>query len=188
MADFGVAWKGQYPNCEPVGYLMRQAGAPNWLRFHSLPHSKRYPETDQERETLLARQNELAIEVLGSGEPCWLAQTCWQSSGKGELQDSLGARREHALSFAFRFTDDPGSDEVVVSVYAAQTSWTKGRFDKLLLAIADERGRALWMSASTGSVFAPYDGGVDLFLPNPSAVEDLAAKHAAWLPSHLEGL
>lgn len=83
VSDFEVAWNGYYPNCPPLGYLMRAAGARHWLRFHSLPESKRYAETDEERNILLFRQNALADEVLGAGDACWLVQTLLVESGLG---------------------------------------------------------------------------------------------------------
>jgi hypothetical protein len=69
-------------------------------------------------------------------------------------------------------------------VYAAQNQWTDHAFDDLLWAIANEQApRTLWMSVSTGAVFAPYDGGADLFLPTAQQVDDLRAKHRHWLSS-----
>lgn len=48
-------------------------------------------------------------------------------------------------------------------------------FDELLLAIADEQGApTLLFSSVTGSVFARYDGGVNIFLPAASNAEKLS--------------
>ena len=59
MREFEEAWRRLYPVTEPVGWTMRRAHGHHWVRFHSLPLSKRYAETDEERQTLLVRSNEL---------------------------------------------------------------------------------------------------------------------------------
>jgi hypothetical protein len=72
---------------------------------------------------------------------------------------------------------------------AAPTVWKKGIFDGTLLRIADEEaGPTLWVSEADGALFAPYDGGVDLFLPVKAKWEELRAKYASWLPMNPAGL
>jgi hypothetical protein len=190
MDDFEKAWRGFYPSCYPIGYMMRSAGAEHWIRFHSLPQSKRYADSDDEVRTLLHRQNELAREVLGS-TPCWLVQTCWETPrGSVEVSDekvAFSACREFKLSFSFRFIQEDG--EVGWNAFTRLTSWGDRTFDGLLLAIAGERAApTMWVSNDTGAVFAPYDGGVDLFLPMAASVESLKSKHADWLSRHSKGL
>jgi hypothetical protein len=66
-------------------------------------------------------------------------------------------------------------------VYAVQTISSHGAFDRLFRAVAEQNTASLiWMSES-GSVFAPYDSGVDLFLRKFSTCEALKARHADWL-------
>jgi hypothetical protein len=162
-------------------------GAANRLRFHSLPASKRYADTDEERSLLLGRQKVLALEVLGD-QPCWLVQAHWVlRAGEREVadpHDPFRATREWNLAFAFEILEDDGEEGRPWRVYAAEVRWAPGRFDELLLSIADEKaGPTLWMGAD-GAIFAPYDGGVDLFLPDAGALQRLAAQHPDWLPTH----
>ena len=64
---------------------------------------------------------------------------------------------------------------------AVQTSWSPGRFDDLLLAVADEKARPrLWMAAN-GAIFAPYNGGVDLFLPDVTQVQRMSERQGLAL-------
>ena len=46
----------------PVSFLMREAHPECWFRIHSLPEGKRYPESDAEWETLLARHREGEVD------------------------------------------------------------------------------------------------------------------------------
>ncbi len=34
-------WNMQFPDCEPVAHLLREAFPSRWVRFHGLPGSKR---------------------------------------------------------------------------------------------------------------------------------------------------
>lgn len=163
-------------------------GAANRLRFHSLPSSKQYADTDEERSVLLSRQNLLALEVLGD-RPCWLVQGHWVAEAQEwdmvDEPDWFLATRKWKLDFAFEFLEDDGDEGRPWRIYAAQVHWSPGRFDDLLLSIADERaGPTLWMGTD-GAIFAPYDGGVDLFLPDAETVQRLAARHPDWLPKDL---
>ncbi len=46
----------------------------------------------------------------------------------------------------------------------------------------------MWISSSTGAVFAPYDGGFDLFLPDAGMALELRRRHPDWLSDHPLGL
>jgi hypothetical protein len=70
---------------------------------------------------------------------------------------------------------EPGTEfEQRWEAFAGLTAWASGQFDGLLRDIADERAApTLWCSGETGAVFAPYDGGIDLFLPDKGRVREL---------------
>lgn len=194
MSEFAAFWKINYPLTFPVGWMMRATETGWWTRFHSLPLSKRYPETDDERAALLDRQNQLAGEVLGEGGPIWLVQTHWVTpegyTDVSNANDPFQESCEYSLSPAFSFFRDEGDGEVSSwNVMAAPLIWKTGAFDGSLLRIADEKaGDTLWVSITDGAVFAPYDGGVDLFLPSEARVQALRLKHVSWLPTHPAGL
>lgn len=178
--------------------MLRNGGAENWIRFHSLPQSKRHADTDGEYATILARQNTLAAEVLGN-TPCWLVQAHWTLPDgviPAYLYDRYWATREYGLAYAFEFLEADGADDddpdrepdTPWRVHAGRAEWSSGRFDRLLLAIADDQaGPTLWMG-NDGAIFTPYDGGIDVFLPNSAAVAQLKSRHSEWLSDHPLGL
>ena len=45
-------WAAQWSPCPPVGHELRVIHPDRWVRFHSLPGSKRYAEDDAEYATL----------------------------------------------------------------------------------------------------------------------------------------
>src|SRR5688572_12438686 len=68
-------WDRRFPNCEPIGHHLRVAFADRWVRFHSLPDSKRYPEDETEYAELLARHNVVLGELAGPGNRVVLLTT-----------------------------------------------------------------------------------------------------------------
>ncbi|MEV0456725.1 DUF3885 domain-containing protein [Catellatospora methionotrophica] len=48
-------WEQQWPECPPVAYLLGSRYPDRWVRFHTLPGSKRYPENEDEYRTVLNR-------------------------------------------------------------------------------------------------------------------------------------
>lgn len=186
MTDFEVFWKTHYPNASPTGWMMRNAGAKYWIRFHSLPESKQYADDEEEWAILLSRQNELAAEVIGEGQICWMVQSRWPASDQGNELDYFRETRENGLNNAFTFLSEIDEDDAVQWTAAAiLTVWHQGAFDGALRRIADEKaGPTIWISVATGSVFAPYDGGVDLFLDDEGKMNALRNKHEEWLPAH----
>lgn len=183
MRDFECDWRRHYGDALPVAHHLRNAGVGHWLRFHSLPESKRYAETDAERSVILERQNTLGTEVLGDGVQCWLVQACFNT----HEGPPLFVARD--MTFVRHVADPDDPEDPPIDIYARRAVWTAGGFDGLLQAVSEfEAGFVLWMSTATGVVFAPYDGGVDLFLESSPAAQALAMKHADWLSAHPQGL
>ena len=73
--------------------------------------------------------------------------------------------------------------------FALNITWRSGAFDELLLAVAQERvGPILFANIENRSIYAPYDGGADLFFPSSAAAE-LAKQHFAyWLSKREDGM
>ncbi|SDC53275.1 hypothetical protein SAMN05216410_1847 [Sanguibacter gelidistatuariae] len=61
-------WERSWPGTQPVGYLLKSTHEARWVRFHSLPESKRYAELPEEHEEILRRHRTVLAELLtGSG-------------------------------------------------------------------------------------------------------------------------
>ena len=174
--EFRRDWGAYYSTCPPLGWTLRNRVGLPWVRFHALPGSKRYADNQAEQSIILSRANALGDGLLGADQWCWIVE--------GET-DGPSAPSEVALSWTE--TDDP--DDPTWSFYARRERWRAGTSDAKLLSIADdEPRRAIWMRCDDGAVFAPYDGGFDLFPISWEAVSQLKAAWPAWLPDHPAGL
>lgn len=174
--QFRRDWARYHPTCLPLGWMLRSCARAPWVRFHALPGSKRYADDEAERSVILSRANALAGWLLGENEWCWVIE--------GDTDDPVTAG-EVALSG--RETDDP--DDPVWSFYVRHERWRARANNAKLLSIADdEPRRVVWMRCDNGAVFAPYDGGFDLFPESWEGVRQLKAAWPNWLSDHPAGL
>ncbi|MCH9682480.1 MAG: hypothetical protein K0V04_13670 [Deltaproteobacteria bacterium] len=190
---FPTWWAERFGEIAPLGHRLRTAFRDRWLRIHSLPDSKRYPEGEQEQELLLLRQDALAREVLKSD--CRLIAPVFEASHIG-ASAALDGFPERPFE-CFATYRDPGDhddfDENVdlsfdLSFWFTDSAWDLASERRLLLAIAEDELRILWMDTASGEVFAPYDGGVDVIASSTARRELLKSKFSAWLSAHPAGL
>lgn len=181
---FVAAWRSSFGEALPAGFLCRRTLADRWLRIHSLPGSKRYADTTAERTELLYRQNAAADYVLGSEVDCQLIITrlgekkTWSSF---ETVPLAGRTPEHLLA-----TDDDGDE---LQFFGLPVCWRKGSFDELLAAVADDRtGSILFANVQRQCIYAPYDGGADLFFPSHDEALLARVRFRPWLSPREDGL
>lgn len=53
-AGLTAAWEGRWSGIRPIGHELSYAQPGRWIRFHSLPESKRYADTEAEYAEILA--------------------------------------------------------------------------------------------------------------------------------------
>lgn len=166
---FKTEWLHFRPGAVPLGWMLRQSEAEPWLRLHALPGSKRYAENARERHLILGRANWLATLLLGTNEPCW------QVAIVSEDRSNIGCCYEKEEDFSWHLR-------------ATAMIWRANEQNGQLAAIADDTSRMLWMNRKTGRIFAPYDGGFDLFPMDSAEVDLIASRRKSWLSAHPGGL
>ncbi len=67
----------------------------------------------------------------------------------------------------------------------ALATWRAGVFDAVLRRVAEDESRAVFVALDSGAVFAPYDGGADVFVSDP---ERFCARFRRWLSPRRDGL
>jgi len=170
-ATFWKEWQSRYGEVGPIAHQLRRAAAGHtWVRFYALPFGKRYAESAAEHREVLRRAELLAIALLGTRAACWLVQ--WQVL---PLQANLSLPEpEDDFDWLGRVT---------------QSNWQPGRFTRLLTDVANDRaGPLLWINRESGAIFAPYDGGFDLFPASTTERDRMRERYADWLSDRPDGL
>jgi hypothetical protein len=183
---FRSRWLAWHPGSVPIGWVLRH-DEDRWLRIHSLPESKRYPDTDAEREVLLARHNTVADAIIGDA-PCVLLGFDYEGRYHLPLDHRLRAWLSDAPPVMRIAPDEDDEDAEPTSIFASRVTWHPGAFDELMLDVAEDRLRFLLVNWNSGAVYAPYDGGADLIWPTETERDAARARYASWLSLEESGL
>ncbi len=170
----------EYLDSFPLSFLMRQRFPEYWLRIHSLPESKRYPEDEAEREIVLERYASFGTALLGDKTPCLIIRARFATEYLGsELQRSLSWSRLHKIE----------EEEDFWCSWVAEISWRPDAIRDLLIDIAEDRdSHVLFVSKLSDAVFAPYDGGADGFSFDSGMIARLKQEFAPWRSARADGL
>ena len=151
------------------------------MRFHSLPESKRYPESEAEYRIILDRYNAVlgALAMSGSGVTLLTTEFSERAVPCAPPEESSGASW-------WRSVEDDG---VFWHVYAEEVVWQQARFDPLIRKVADGATSNLMVcDTECRWIFHPYDGGMDIVLDSTAARDQLRAEFQAWLSPRPDGL
>jgi len=192
--DFSLYWQSEFPAFPPMSHLLKWELPNRWLRIHSLPNSKRFPETEQENEELLRRQNSVLEDVFGERGQCFIvAGQDWEYSGED-------FRACPDFTEMFRFSSlppldiakyDPDTIEDWTHLQVAVSSFTfqRSSLDKVLLCVADERLFSLMVvDTKNDRIAAPYDGGIDIILQDENERDSFRLRYQNWLSDRPDGL
>ncbi len=185
-------WDEYFPECEPVAHLLRERFRSRWVRFHSLPESKRYPENEVEMQTVLARHNAVLWELIERESRVVLLTTRYSESTEN------APRHPEVLTFdatAVPWQVVPmhqieGDDvQNFWHVSASLWEWQLGTFDPLVRLVADDKiANVMMVHPECRWMLHPYDGGMDVILESDDARQRLKLFHRAWLSDHPDGL
>jgi hypothetical protein len=194
-AEFDTRWREMFPEAQLTPHELRTTYPERWFRIHSLPEAKRYPEDEAEWESLLARQNETITEMIGHGEPFVLVagDNYWEGLCDLHSTDSLDAYQP----YAFTRLDPIELIRIDPSYYDpgdyyrpafAEAVWIPRRHDLLLRELAMDEARAIFVSFGRNRIVAPYDGGLDLILPDTATRDAYRQRFREYLPPNPYGL
>jgi hypothetical protein len=183
-------WESRWPGEEPVGYMLRWGNESRWVRFHSLPDSKRYATTVKEKAEVLRRSHSILTTLLALSGGTRI-RVIGEDFG---VNDSASGRLRKHMPGAWPWRtylepDDyePG-EEPRVRYFWVSSIESIDELDELLALVADDVISFIVTDAEITWIFAPYDGGSDVFLPSSPVREEVTAKHRRWLSTHPEGL
>ncbi|RZJ87432.1 MAG: hypothetical protein EOO60_12215 [Hymenobacter sp.] len=197
--EFLSFWPTVAATDRPVAYLFRQKFRERWFRIHSLPESKRYASTAAEWQLLLQRHYTLLEDLLGNEKQILLITGYYTQADDEQniiLQDFI--LRENAFD-GLLFTALPAVDVYALSpdIYwpgthywplLAELTMAAPQLEPILRAIADDTSSAFFIGQHSRILVAPYDGGVDIILPNTLIRDQYRHKYRAWLSAREDGL
>ena len=195
--QFRRFWQQYFPSCPPVSYLFKHRLAERWFRFHSLPESKRYAEDETEFAELLARQNTVLLDVIGTDAECvlvtgnYIAATLFEhleycpALGEFQLQEFVRLSKQDFDPDVLESNEEPA----YLTLFCGTHKLERGSLDDVLLCVADEKIVNFFvLSCGRQRIFAPYDGGVDVILKTVKERDEFKTKYKNWLSPQASGL
>jgi hypothetical protein len=183
-------WKEYFGALPPVAHALRAPLRLRWLRIHSLPASKRYAETEDEYSEILTRQNAVANEILGSEGRAILFAHTWGNDedflaafSRFDWAKRIGLTETSLVVFDLSESDEP------LMVGGCWFQWCNGGWNDLIREVADDRlSSVVLLNPTSGEIYAPYDGGADVFLNSAQRATELRDCWTPLLSKHPMGL
>ncbi|MFG2964058.1 hypothetical protein ACGFZS_12350 [Streptomyces sp. NPDC048288] len=162
------------------------------MRFHSLPGSKRYPESEDEYAIVLNRYNTI-LDELFAGTDVFVVTMDWSSTPTGPAGHSNLRQALHPDGIRWWIEpdhDDPDPESRIhTRLYVDRRPWERGCADELLRAVADDAlAEVFFTDTELRRIHHPYDGGADIILASPGERDRVRDRHADWLSGHPAGL
>lgn len=174
---FLAQWTADYPGVAPIREQLNAANfASRWMRVHSLPLSKRYPDTQSEWSILLHRQNTLIDHCIPQGTAILIVVNLIEPDSA-----LFGAYDLQPLGIVQVAQGEPAYDSFVF-----ETIWESSRYNTFLRMIANEELRAFIVAPDC--LIGPYDGGVDVIAKDDQACQALKGQFKDWLSARDDGL
>jgi len=179
-----AAWDATWAPAEPIGFLIR-GQLPHWVRFHMLPESKRYPESEVEYREVYRRHDAL-LRYLG------IPRTSTWTSELFFAPDSQPPRADPDLqpgAQLWRIVGPLEGEDMPIAVYASVVDFRSREFDHTLRAVIDDRRLGGLIIPPEGDwLYHPYDGGADVVSRSPDVIAGIRSTFSDWLSRHPRGL
>jgi hypothetical protein len=178
-------WQTIYPLCPPINHLFKIFYTDRWLRIHSQPDSKRYAETDDEWETLLNTQNNILDDVFNDNEKFYLFTGSLSSNTFNIVE---GSEIKHQCLQNFKFsamelvdlhavTKEYYAEDIFYTPVFTALQYTSKGYNNILKSIANDELRVFFLNPKTKTIFAPYNGGVDIIYANTEIKNEYKLKY-----------
>jgi hypothetical protein len=136
MSRLSGLWDQRWPGTPPRADWLKHAYPSRWVRFHSLPGSKRYPTSEDEYATVLHRHNTVIDELADDAN--LLLITCgWGETEQPEPRDERLGALDPAGTFWHALPPDDYSESWMY-LYASEVLRARSLLDPVFRAVADD--------------------------------------------------
>jgi hypothetical protein len=186
--EMQLFWQANYTLCPPINFLFKIFYTDRWLRIHSLPDSKRYADTDEEWQILLGTQNAILDDIFKDGETFYLLVGVY-SSGKINILDKPDIDNECLNKFDFTpleiidlhaISKEYYDEDIFYTPYFATLQYKSSEYNDVLKTVANDEIRVFFLNDVTNTIFAPYDGGVDIIYPDTTTRDFYKTKYSHY--------
>lgn len=183
-------WFARWPDIAPSPRGLQSPRAAlsgdRWVRFHSLPGSKQYAETDEERRTVLARHFAV-LRYLSRDRPELGYVVIGEDWGPGDIASGWTRKYLEGAWPWLKSPNPPERGEAVFYHWVLQHP-TLEAMEPVLQRVAAEEATIVISNAALDWLYHPYDGGADVYTATTAGRDALRGRYAEWLPAREDGL
>ncbi len=183
-------WRQSWPECPPLGQVLRHRVPDRWVRFHTLPSGRRFPTTAAEYQEVLHRYNTVLADLVDESRSAAIYLVTVEY-GSGDLAAGTEPIHVglHRGAVAWMRAADPADPDLAYQLHVSRESFTPGGLDGLLRYVAEDRTSDVVIADDALCwLFCPYDGGMDVIAPSIGQRDRLAERFAPWLSERADGL
>jgi hypothetical protein len=189
-------WGTAFPDRLPLSYDVRCFDRDRWVRFHSLPASKRCADTAAEYAEIehrhLAVLHELQAMCKGVGADLLIISASYGDDRTPNRIPKPIPKIARDLPWVLwkSFQEEP-DDEVEFWLHAmvAKCSLNDTALGRILrLTADDEIANTIIADTDLRWLYAPYSGGADVLAPSQQERDAIRERHANWLSISPSGL
>lgn len=170
-------------------------GNERWVRFHSLPGSKRYAGNEDEYAEIMRRHLTVLAELLsqdnaGTERELMVVTVSWSHDpGPVPRTAELSRAMPAAAYWTSVLTGINAPDDTWWHLWVSATRLHSRELSRLLrLAADDGTAGVIITTAGMDWLYAPYDGGADVIAATAEHRNRLHRAHKDWLSDHQAGL
>lgn len=159
----------------PSSYLLR--GLVPSRRIHSLPLDKRYPESPEQHAEVLRRHRTMLDALRNGADSAYLLTY-------GMDDDQSGV--EPGSMLVAEWVEDEDEPDSASRAYGLSVTVGSLPFDTLVSQSAADELRFALVADDASWMFAPYDGGIDLFCLDERRLDAVWGSRPDWHPGDCE--
>ena len=145
IQNLQLHWNRHYSGILPLADTFRTTFKDRWVRFHSLPESKRYAESESEYQTISFRHNKVIARLCKDSKLILI--TAFYSENSAPVKDigrsslelfNLDSSAKHWQTVALHEIDSDYEPECYLHFFASEWNWSPKVFDPILKLVADD--------------------------------------------------
>jgi hypothetical protein len=174
-------WAARWPDSLPIAHEMKELFEDQWVRFHSLPGSKRAPDSEADWDVMIDRHNRVLGELATAGDDVVVIMSVVAPRPAPVEPDP-----DFWTAVPWHYADP---DLLFAHLYVTGETWLPGALDEFLRLAAEQQiGGVIIAPLDLMWLYHPYAGGADVILPTVAERDVLASRFADWRSTHPSGL
>ena len=176
--ELNAYWSREFPDCPPVGFLLKRVYQDRWVRIQNFVEDGRSPETQEEYDEICAKQN-AALSHLCEGDDRLVLITTSYSRNEEPVRDQKVLRD---FDPAAKFLHSVGVHELALEfdtptywhLFMSEWTFEAGCFDKLMRLVAQGAlfsgvFNVILLGPRSNRLMCLYEGGADVIMESPQA-------------------